>query len=90
MLTLGGARFQLPAGTERRTERDWEEVSLPISQRAVALPGETLVQLSQFDEFARPGAHVHRGHRAMGVPADPYGRWGGDWGAEQRLRDTRS
>ena len=54
-ITLGGARFQLPLGTERKNERDWEEVILPVSKRAEPLAGETLVQISQFDEFARPG-----------------------------------
>lgn len=75
-MVLSGARFQLPVGTQRRNEKDWEEVTLPISQRAAALPDEQLVAINDFDEFARPGTSSRltgAGHHDVLSTSAPYG-----------------
>ncbi|CAG8574007.1 14593_t:CDS:10, partial [Acaulospora morrowiae] len=53
VLTVFGNRFSLPVGTERKDYNDYEEITVPMTNRAPPLQNEKLVYLSEMDNLCK-------------------------------------
>ncbi|KAJ3008876.1 activating signal cointegrator 1 complex subunit [Thoreauomyces humboldtii] len=54
-LSTFGTRFVLPLGTDREDLKDYEEITIPVSQPAPVRTSERRVMISELDEYTQRG-----------------------------------